>query len=335
MTFLSYVIIGGVAHLDCRLRPGDKIIRVAGKSVTGWPADLINQLINSNPHKLRLVVSRSGTAAPLPNPPVTPPLALEVPAPAPAPPSPEPSPQLLSFSHPNMDNLSFLTDEFFLNLPILWRPPAAVIDSRRVQAMVVQIDRAVDADADLDECLTSRPARDTLPGKFAAMTEEVKSLNRYSQHVPYDFNRIRLRDLNEYINASDVTVDLRELFAVENVFKVVITQGPLKETLPAFWNMVHERQFPFIVSLTRFEEAGVVKCARYLPTLFGQSQALDAWEKGPKLALLEEQEVDEGAVVVRRLLFGQRRLLHLTFTAWSEHSPAPQSPQSFLKIRVG
>lgn len=94
--------------------------------------------------------------------------------------------------------------------------------------------------------------------------KENRRLNRYSNVLPFDVNRVVIKDpegmslSNDYINASWVDENPKKPF--------IITQGPTKCSIAAFWAMVWEQNTSVIVMLTRRFEKGHEKCVKYWPT---------------------------------------------------------------------
>ncbi|GFH16999.1 uncharacterized protein HaLaN_13530 [Haematococcus lacustris] len=87
--------------------------------------------------------------------------------------------------------------------------------------------------------------------------------NRYINVLPYDFNRVLLRDgQQQYVNASYVRQADRNLGGELNY---LATQGPLPSTVADFWRMVYEQQVPTVIMLTNVTERGIVKCHPYYP----------------------------------------------------------------------
>ncbi|XP_001641012.2 receptor-type tyrosine-protein phosphatase N2 isoform X2 [Nematostella vectensis] len=88
--------------------------------------------------------------------------------------------------------------------------------------------------------------------------------NRYSDVLPYDHNRVSLRETanatgSDYINASFITDhDPRNP-------AYIATQGPLAHTVSDFWQMVWEQGVVVIVNLTRLSDLGLPQCHRYWP----------------------------------------------------------------------
>lgn len=92
-----------------------------------------------------------------------------------------------------------------------------------------------------------------------------KSLNRYTDIIPFDNNCIKLTDTRlgktnyKYINASWILPP----YDIPRIY--IATQGPLQSTLVDFWRLVIEKQVPIIVCLTPQVEKRIEKCARYWP----------------------------------------------------------------------
>ncbi len=87
-------------------------------------------------------------------------------------------------------------------------------------------------------------------------------------HTHTQRTRVRLDDdhepktsISEYINANYITSfngQPREYIAA---------MGPLDCTIEAFWRMVFSNRSPAIVMTTPLMENGIIKCARYWPTV--------------------------------------------------------------------
>ncbi|XP_036058169.1 receptor-type tyrosine-protein phosphatase C [Onychomys torridus] len=110
--------------------------------------------------------------------------------------------------------------------------------------------------------------------------EENKKKNRNSNVVPYDFNRVPLKhelemskesepeseessdddsdseETSKYINASFV-------MSYWKPEMMIATQGPLKETVGDFWQMIFQRKVKVIVMLTELTNGDQEVCAQY------------------------------------------------------------------------
>ncbi|XP_054546268.1 receptor-type tyrosine-protein phosphatase C isoform X2 [Talpa occidentalis] len=110
--------------------------------------------------------------------------------------------------------------------------------------------------------------------------EENKSKNRNSHVIPYDFNRVPLRheleisqesehdsdessdddsdseEISKYINASFI-------MSYWKPEMMIAAQGPLKETIGDFWQMIFQRKVKVIVMLTELKNGDQEVCAQY------------------------------------------------------------------------
>lgn len=87
---------------------------------------------------------------------------------------------------------------------------------------------------------------------------ERKSKNRYQDIVPFDDNRVKLfySGGDDYINASYFN-------SIDGKAQWISTQGPLKNTIKDFWQMIYEHDSHLIVMLTQEEERGRIQCEKY------------------------------------------------------------------------
>ncbi|XP_072444944.1 receptor-type tyrosine-protein phosphatase H-like isoform X2 [Chiloscyllium punctatum] len=97
----------------------------------------------------------------------------------------------------------------------------------------------------------------------AALLEDNKGKNRYTNVLPYDASRVKLTaqpesDILDYINANYMPG-----YRSSNEF--IAAQGPLPNTVPDFWRMVWEQKTDVIVMLTNCTEGGRIKCEHYWP----------------------------------------------------------------------
>ncbi|XP_038601297.1 receptor-type tyrosine-protein phosphatase C isoform X1 [Tachyglossus aculeatus] len=110
--------------------------------------------------------------------------------------------------------------------------------------------------------------------------EENKSKNRNSKMIPYDYNRVSLKheletskesehesdessdddseseESSKYINASFIT-------SYWKPDVMIAAQGPLKETVGDFWQMIFQRKVKVIVMLTDLQDGEQELCAQY------------------------------------------------------------------------
>ncbi|KAJ2726887.1 phosphotyrosine-specific ptp2-like protein [Coemansia sp. Benny D115] len=152
--------------------------------------------------------------------------------------------------------------------------------------------------------------------------------NRYTNFLPFDSNRVRLRGADDYINASYVSYFDGPLY--------IATQGPLAATTADFWAMVWDHRVRVVVMLTREYDNGRPKCHRYWP----QSPGSVAVYGNLRVELqAETTHPDDCTIHARRL-----RVTHsgspndalvvtqLQYDAWPDHG-APDTPLSVLRLR--
>lgn len=110
--------------------------------------------------------------------------------------------------------------------------------------------------------------------------EENKSKNRNSYTIPYDFNRVPLKhelelskeSENDSDESSDDESDSEEASKYINASFImsywkpemmIATQGPLKDTIGDFWEMIFQRKVKVIAMLTELKNGDQEYCAQY------------------------------------------------------------------------
>nr|KAG5711214.1 hypothetical protein BaRGS_004858 [Batillaria attramentaria] len=101
------------------------------------------------------------------------------------------------------------------------------------------------------------------PKREAALRDENKPKNRYTNILPYDHSRVKLTlldddDTCDYINANYIP-------GYHSKREYIATQGPLESTVHDFWRMVWEQRSTVIVMLSGLKEKNVVKVHQYYP----------------------------------------------------------------------
>ncbi|KAJ1992728.1 Tyrosine-protein phosphatase non-receptor type 2 [Coemansia spiralis] len=163
-------------------------------------------------------------------------------------------------------------------------------------------------------------------------------LNRYSDVVPFNHNRVRLTEgKNSYINATHIKLP-------DNISttKYIATQGPLNHSTGDFWQMIWEQKAQSIVMLANPVESGRNKCAVYWPSAAGKPIAsrLSNEGTGVLVTLLGERQLEHGnpSVVVRTLMLEHKRhpgesrtVRQLHYTEWPDHG-VPLSPVPLFRL---
>ncbi|OAD76154.1 hypothetical protein PHYBLDRAFT_93096, partial [Phycomyces blakesleeanus NRRL 1555(-)] len=116
-----------------------------------------------------------------------------------------------------------------------------------------------------------------------------------------------------YINASMIT----DPFDPSRHY--IATQGPLRQTIADFWQMVLDQNTRIIVCLTREMDSIQEKCARYWPL---QEEVLLAQSgKDPNETMLN----GDGRVIIQvrniepEVTVKVRKVSHILYTAWPDH----------------
>ncbi|CCJ31353.1 unnamed protein product [Pneumocystis jirovecii] len=166
-------------------------------------------------------------------------------------------------------------------------------------------------------------------------SQETRNLsrNRYYDIVPYDKCRVKLVDQeNDYINASYVFLP--------NGQKYIAAQGPLQSTISHFWSMIwHELDNNgIILMLTKAEEQGIEKCAKYWPE--EKQEALIITEVSLKVEFVEVKYEEKTESIIRHLRLSKlgenkselvKHIFHVYFGNWPDHS-VPQDLQPIMDL---
>uniref|UniRef100_A0A915DP85 protein-tyrosine-phosphatase n=1 Tax=Ditylenchus dipsaci TaxID=166011 RepID=A0A915DP85_9BILA len=121
------------------------------------------------------------------------------------------------------------------------------------------------------EAMTSLKPRSTI----AELNENIRK-NRFYDILPYDFNRVKLknRPKSDYINASYINTDdgsLTYIAAQGPIGDLEAADGRRVNTVEDFWEMVWQENIENIVMLTQCVEGVRQKCAVYWPENAGES----------------------------------------------------------------
>uniref|UniRef100_A0A915K206 Protein tyrosine phosphatase n=1 Tax=Romanomermis culicivorax TaxID=13658 RepID=A0A915K206_ROMCU len=145
--------------------------------------------------------------------------------------------------------------------------------------------------------------------------------NRYQQILPYDHNRVILKNQNDYVNASRVTIN-------STTKKYIASQGPLENTVEHFWSMIWHEDVKVIVMLTELYDQNMKeKCHKY-------------WEDGRKSITCEEGSFqmqcfiikNDNFLTIRRVFLRKfennrletKKISHILFKKWSDFQTPDQ-----------
>ncbi len=153
---------------------------------------------------------------------------------------------------------------------------------------------------------------------IAAKSNE--ALNRYSDVLPYDRNRVKLRGEMDYINASHIVSPFGKRW--------IAPQGPLPHTALHFWDMVWQQTCTTIVMLTKTVENGRIKCHEYWPS---DSLVGNGWT----LRLVSTQKHSDMALITRTFEMynsdEKRTITQLHYLGWPDHG-VPDSPKDLFQL---
>lgn len=162
----------------------------------------------------------------------------------------------------------------------------------------------------------------TLPlGCSSKKAEAYSYRNRYPDVLPFDHNRVQLRDPEFYFNASYVLGE-----------KAIASQGPKPNEIHEFWRMIWEKDCSLIVMLTNLEEKGKEKCALYWTE--------DADTESFFFEVIDEEILYEGpaAKIVKRIIEVEQNDQIKTFTQlhlvdWPDHGTvSPEILEQLVRL---
>ncbi|KJE96754.1 protein-tyrosine-phosphatase [Capsaspora owczarzaki ATCC 30864] len=158
---------------------------------------------------------------------------------------------------------------------------------------------------------------------------ENKSKNRYKNILPFDHTRVVLQDVDhsevgaDYINANYISGEYPDL---ERAY--IATQGPLPNTIDAFWLMIYEQHCQVVVNTTNETERGRTKCEHYWPDNADPKQYghIIVSFKGEEVFPIYVKREFEIAHFMHGAPF---RVQQFHYTSWPDHG-VPKDPGAVL-----
>ncbi|KAL2467546.1 Protein-tyrosine-phosphatase PTP1 [Forsythia ovata] len=147
------------------------------------------------------------------------------------------------------------------------------------------------------------------------------SKNRYTDVLPFDNNRVILKQCKDYRPSARGYINASFVMTSESVSRFIATQGPLPHTFEDFWEMIIQYRCPVIVMLTRLvDNYKTVKCGDYFqaedgPREFGNICIVTKWIKTSDTSLVlrclevNYKESEEPPLSV----------LHIQYPEWPDH----------------
>ena len=138
------------------------------------------------------------------------------------------------------------------------------------------------------------------------LNKGVDKLDRYSNIKPYEHNRIKIKNNQNYINASPINILSQKYF--------IATQGPKNETIEDFWRMIDEYNCNVIIMLCNLIEDGRLKCTEY-------------WNKKNQMKSYVIENVKEeikNQYIIRDIAFinekkEKKNVKQIHFTGWPDY----------------
>ncbi|CAH8618668.1 unnamed protein product [Schistosoma rodhaini] len=138
-----------------------------------------------------------------------------------------------------------------------------------------------------------------------------KRLNRFSDILPYDQTRVKLKPLqktkqdHDYVNASFIyeIIPCASVYTHpvlnRNKIAYIASQAPLESTVGDFWRMVLDQNITIIVMLTKLYEDNISKCCQYWPNDIHESLTFQSDYLKLEVTLLSEE--DHHIYILRKL----------------------------------
>jgi len=164
----------------------------------------------------------------------------------------------------------------------------------------------------------------------SALTDYNKNKNRYSNVLPPEKTRVKLRIVDGEEGSDFINANYIEGLIPNSQRAYVATQGPLQATFGDFWRMVWETESAVIIMLTNEVENRKLKCDRYWPDV---DCPLSCYPF--KVVLDSQNDTDE--LTTRKLTLHNlideetRDIHHFQYTAWPDHG-LPVSTHAFLEL---
>ncbi|BFZ56418.1 phosphotyrosine-specific ptp2-like protein [Savitreella phatthalungensis] len=180
----------------------------------------------------------------------------------------------------------------------------------------------------LEDEQADRLAESHIPGRPYSLSvayHAPSGTNRYSNILPFDENRVKLKTPSraggsDYVNASSITHS-----ASGTSKRWIASQGPTERSAADFWNLVWQEDVEMIVQLCKFEERLMSKCWRYLPLEVEDQPMTFVADAGNsklkvKLLLVDDTQGNETQIRALRLCQGEvsRTVTHVLYHGWPD-----------------
>ncbi|XP_036403195.1 tyrosine-protein phosphatase non-receptor type 13 [Megalops cyprinoides] len=220
-----------------------------------------------------------------------------------------------------------VSEEELASLAVISPSKNSQYSGSRVKALIQILQHQLDQQELVKEFMALehlKPSDNCLVGK----APENREKNRYRDILPYDKTRVPVGEMEEYINASYIRMEVGQ-----EEFYYISSQGPLPGTQDCFWQMVWESKSDVIAMMTQEVERGRVKCHRYWPDRPGEPTDTDRYQ----LTLENQQAQDYFHIRIIKMVEKEtgdtHYVKHLQFTTWPDHDTPRSSEQLVRFIR--
>jgi len=167
----------------------------------------------------------------------------------------------------------------------------------------------------------------------SALLPENKGKNRYSNVLPPQNSRVRLKEAEGEAGSDYVNANFIRGFVPNSERAYIAAQGPLQATFGDFWRMAWELSVAVVVMLTKEVENGRLKCDRYWPEFDTPATY------GPfKVSVIDPKDEDPFSEMTKKELSliylpsgEERKVTHFQYTAWPDHG-LPPNTAAFLDL---
>ncbi|CAF2336069.1 unnamed protein product [Rotaria sp. Silwood2] len=212
--------------------------------------------------------------------------------------------------------------------------PAITMDTTTLMDECREIEMKIDSDEYLEEFRALKTINEHEPIELTsiAMQPGNKTLNRFQNIVPYDFNRVILSTKPDYINASHIAIPFGD-----KSMKYIICPPPVPESINDFWQMIAERRIQSIIGIFNEQDLKKMKCPIYWPTTIKATMTLSPFLS---VTLIKHRQFD-GGIDIKEFHIRiseqshqkhEHSVMFLTYTNWPMDDNIPHDTQSFLNL---
>ena len=165
------------------------------------------------------------------------------------------------------------------------------------------------------------------------------NLNRHNDILPYKYNIVKINDseinIDDYINASYINGPFIST-TDKNMF--IATQGPLKNTVYNFWEMICNKKINLIIMLTKSTEDGKNKSEIYWPEN-SNDLIINKNDNQIIISLIESSVIIQDSLIKRILKFNDNKnnnliITQYQFISWPDHHVPIEDENTYKIIEI-